>query len=102
MDMGMNPVPDEESAVVDFAMQLLRTMSYAGRALGRYLRSRKAIPLYISGKWVQGEVDVCLMSDNDEYILLVQEDERHIQITDPESQLIAKAIAAVQSNNRTR
>jgi hypothetical protein len=40
--------------------------------------------------------------DRNGYLLLVQEDKRHLETVDPEPQLIAEAIAAVQSNNRTR
>ena len=101
MDLAMDPVPGEESAVDDFAMQLLRMMGYAGGALGRDLRSRKDIPLFICGEWRYAKADVCVMGRNG-YLLLVQEDKRHLEIMDPEPQLVAGAIAAVQSNNRTR
>jgi len=101
MDLAMDPVPGEESAVDDFAMQLLRMMGYASRTLGRDLRSRKDIPLFICGEWWHAKTDVCVM-DRSSYLLLVQEDKRHLETVDPEPQLIAKAIAAVQSNNRTR
>lgn len=101
MDLAMDPVPGEESAVDDFAMQLLRVMGYAGRALGRDLRSRKYIPLFICGEWRNAKTDVCVMDTNG-YLLLVQADKRHLEIVDPAPQLIAEAIAAVQSNNRTR
>ncbi|KIM72895.1 hypothetical protein PILCRDRAFT_829497 [Piloderma croceum F 1598] len=101
MDLAMDPVPGEESAVDDFAMQLLRMMGYASRALGRDLRSRKDIPLFICGEWRHAKTDVCVM-DRNGYLLLVQEDKRHLETVDPEPQLIAEAIAAVQSNNRTR
>lgn len=101
MDLAMDPVPGEESAVDDFAMQLLRVMRYAGRALGRDLRSRKDIPLFICGEWKHAKTDVCVM-DRNGYLLLVQEDKRHLESVDPVPQLIAEAIAAVQSNNRTR
>ncbi|KAF8529588.1 hypothetical protein BU17DRAFT_36464 [Hysterangium stoloniferum] len=101
MDLAMDPVPGEESAVDDFAMQLLRIMGYAGRAFGRDLRSRKDIPLFICGEWRHAKTDVCVMDTNG-YLLLVQEDKRHLEIVDPAPQLIAEAIAAVQSNNRTR
>ena len=101
MDLAMEPVPGEESAVDDFAMQLLRVMGYASRALGRDLRSHKDIPLLICGEWSHAKTDVCVM-DRDGYLLLVQEDKRHLETMDPAPQLIAEAIAAVQSNNRTR
>jgi hypothetical protein len=101
MDLAMNPVPSEESAVDDFTMQLLRVMGYMDRALGRVLRSRKDIPLFICGEWRHAKTDVCVMDTNG-YLLLVQEDRRHLETVEPEAQLIAQAIAAVQSNNRTR
>jgi hypothetical protein len=101
MDLAMDPVPGEESAVNDFTMQLLRMMGYAGRALGRVLRSRKDISLLICGEWRQAKTDVCIM-DRDGHLLLVQEDKHHLETIDPEPQLIAEAIAAVQSNNRNR
>jgi hypothetical protein len=40
--------------------------------------------------------------DRNGYLLLVQEDMRHLEVVDPEPQLIVEAIAAVQSNNRPR
>ena len=101
MDLAMDPVPGEESAVDDFALQLLRLMGYASRPLGRDLRTRKDIPLFICGEWRHAKTDVCVMDTNG-YLLLVQEDKRHLEIVDAEFQLIAEAIAAVQSNNRTR
>ncbi|KIJ42733.1 hypothetical protein M422DRAFT_170821 [Sphaerobolus stellatus SS14] len=102
MDLAMNPIPGEESAVDDFVMQLLRTIrGYAGRAVGRDLRSRKDIPFLICGEWRHAKIDVCVM-DRNEILLLVQEDKRHMELGDPHSQLIAEAIAAVQSNNRVR
>lgn len=101
MDLAMNPVPGEESAVDDFTMQLLRVMGHAGRALGRDLRSHKDIPLFICGEGRYAKTDVCVMDANG-YLLLVLEDKRHLEIMDPVPQLIAAAIAAVQSNNRNR
>lgn len=101
MDLAMNPVPGEESAVNDFTMQLLRLMGYASRPLERDLRSRKDIPLFICGGWWHAKTDVCVM-DRNGYLLVVQENKQHLETADPEPQLIAEAIAAVQSNNRTR
>jgi hypothetical protein len=98
MDLAMNLVPGEESAVDDFAIQLLRTMGYEGRAMGRDLRSRKDIPLLICGEWRHANTDVCIIS-RDEILLLIQEDKRHLELGDPRPPLIAEAIAAVQYNN---
>ena len=101
MDLAMDPIPGEESAVADLAMQLLCTMGYASRALHRDLRSRKYIPLLICGEWKHAETDVCII-DRDEILLLVQEDKRHKEPGDPRPQLFAGAIASVQSNNEVR
>ena len=102
MDLAMSLIPGEESAVVDFAMQLLRTMGYVGRSAGRVLRSRKDIPLFTCGKWRHAKTDVCIM-DNDGILLLVlQEDKQHLELGDPRPPLIAEAIAAVQHNNHVR
>jgi len=73
MNLAVDPVPGEESAVSDFVMQLLRVMGYTGRASGRVLRSRKDIPLFICGEWKDVKTDVCIMDTNG-YQLLVQED----------------------------
>jgi hypothetical protein len=50
VDLTIDPVPGEESAVHDFAMQLLRVIGYAGRELGRDLHSRKDIPLLVEAR----------------------------------------------------
>ncbi len=44
---------------------------------------------------------MCII-DRNEILLLVQENKRHLDSSDPEPQLIAKAIAAFAANNQTR
>ena len=95
----MSPAPVEESAVDDFAVLLLRALGYNTR--GRVLRTRKDIPLVICGENSHAKVDVCIIDQN-EISLLVQEDKRHMDNSDPEPQLIAQAIAAFAANNQTR
>ncbi|OCB85857.1 hypothetical protein A7U60_g6988 [Sanghuangporus baumii] len=92
--------PDEESAVVDFTVALFRACGYTG--VGRIARTRKKIPLLICGERRDTKTVVCIMDDNDEILLLVQEDKRHMEGSDPEPQLIAQAIAAFTANNQTR
>ncbi|KAI6019048.1 hypothetical protein PISMIDRAFT_110908 [Pisolithus microcarpus 441] len=99
MDLATNRVPDEESAVDDFVMQLLHMMGYATRAASRDLHSHKAIPFLICGEWKNAKADVCVM-DGYEILLVVQEDKCHMQLGDPNAQLITTAIAAVQNNNQ--
>jgi len=72
MDLAMDPVPAEESAVDDFAV-ICREQCHA-------------------------KTDVCVV-DEDNILLLVQEDKRHKEGKDPEPQLIAGAIAVFQANN---
>lgn len=99
MDLAMNPIPGEESAVTDFAMRLLRAIGYENRY--RDLRSRKSIPLFICGMWMYAKTDICTMDQN-EILLVVQEDKRHMEPGDPKPLVIAEAIAAFQSNNTSR
>lgn len=99
MDLAMNPIPGEESAVDDFTMRLLRAIGYETR--NRDLRSRKSIPLFICGMWMYAKTDVCVM-DSNQIMLLVQEDKQHLELRDATPQLIAEAIAAFQSNNARR
>lgn len=99
LDLAMVPVPAEESAVDDFAVVLLRALGYTPR--GRALRTRKDLPLVVCGENRYAKTDVCLI-DEQEIMLLVQEDKRHMIPGEPEPQLIAEAIAAFTANNRTR
>ncbi|KAK0468586.1 hypothetical protein IW261DRAFT_1372952 [Armillaria novae-zelandiae] len=99
MDLAMNPVPAQESAVDDFTIELLRTLGYARRP--RVTRSRLDIPFFICGEQHHARTDVCIV-DSTEILLLIQEDKRHMEEKDPEPQLIAEAIAAFQANNDKR
>lgn len=99
MDLAMDPVPTEESAVDDFAVQLLTVLGYVPRS--RMARTRADIPLWICGELRHAKTDVCIV-DSDDILLLTQEDKRHKEQKDPEPQLIAEAIAAFQANNNRR
>jgi hypothetical protein len=100
MDLAMSPALAEESAVDDFAVLLFRALGYTRR--GRAFRTRKDIPLVICGENRHAKTNVCIVDDND-FLLLVQEDKRHLENSDdPEPQLIAEAIAAFCANNKIR
>ena len=99
MDLAMDPVPAEESAVDDFAVCLLTLLGYVPRS--RMTRTRADIPLTICGEQCHTKTDVCVV-EGDDILLLVQEDKRHKERKDPEPQLIAAAIAAFQANNTRR
>lgn len=99
LDLVMALSPNEESAVDDFAVALLRSCGYVRR--GRVARTRKDLPFIICGENRHAKTDVCILDDND-ILLLIQEDKRHLDNSDPEAQLIAEAIAAFYANNQTR
>ncbi|KAF8901339.1 hypothetical protein CPB84DRAFT_1777593 [Gymnopilus junonius] len=102
MELAMAPVPEEESAVVDYIMQVLHAMGYAEKSLKRDLRSREKIPLLICGEWKRADADVCLMDRNGQILLIVQEDTHLKEHKDPHARLIAHSIAAVRHNNQIR
>jgi hypothetical protein len=101
MDMAMNRVPESESAVTDFAVHLLSLLGYVPRP--RIARTRVDIPLTICGQDCHAATDLSIV-ERGEILLLVQEDKRHLRplTSEPEIQLIAKAIAAFQANNSRR
>lgn len=101
MDLAMNRVPAEESAVDDFAVRLFDMLGYTTRNIA--VRTRKDIPLFMCGEYCHAKTDVCLMMNRSEIILLVQKDKSHREEAgDPQPQLIAEAVAAFQINNKKR
>lgn len=101
MDLAMAGRHGEESAVDDFVVQLFRILRYTGRDVGRVVRTRKDLQFWVCGQERHAQTDVCIMNDDD-ILLLVQEDKRHMDGSDPEPQLIAEAIAAFHCNNKVR
>jgi hypothetical protein len=99
MDLAMDPVPAEESAVDDFAVCLLTLLGYV--PCSRMTCTWADIPLTICGEQCHAKTDVCVV-DEDDILLLVQEDKRHKERKDPEPQLIAEVIATLQANNTRR
>jgi len=81
----------------DFVAELLRAMGYETE--DTVVRTQQNILLTMGGKMVFNKTDVCLLDVNSEIPLLVQEDKTHINPSDPEAQLIAKAIGAFQEDN---
>jgi hypothetical protein len=100
LDLATRLVEGEESAVDDFAAEVLRAMGYETR--DTIVRTRKNIRLHMCGEVVFAKTDVCLLGVGSDILLLVQEDKTHIYPSEPEPQLIAEAIAAFQTNNRRR
>ena len=100
LDLAMKVMDGEESAVDDFAAELLRVLGYETERT--VVRTRKNIRLSMCGQQVYAKADVCILDVDSELLLLVQEDKSHINPADPEPQLIAEAIAAFQENNKNR
>ena len=99
LDLAMNPKAGLESAVDNFAAQLLRGLEYDDN--NRIVFIQHAIPFLICGETSVAQTDVCVM-DKDEILLLLQEDKRLSSMKDPEPQVIAEAIAVFAINNMTR
>ncbi|THU97505.1 hypothetical protein K435DRAFT_583757, partial [Dendrothele bispora CBS 962.96] len=92
---------NQESAVNDLGKEILRLMGYEER--GTLLRSQYAIPFAICGDTTRtAQADVCLMHGTSAILLVFQGDKTEISSRDPEAQVIAKAIATFQYNNRAR
>ncbi|KAL0954811.1 hypothetical protein HGRIS_014921 [Hohenbuehelia grisea] len=95
--------PGQESSVDDFARFLLEMMDFDEGS--RVLHTRRELHFTMCGQRVDAKTDVCLMqlvSNTLLYILLIQEDKRHISSDDPEAQLIVDACAAFVENNKVR
>ncbi|KAK7006668.1 hypothetical protein R3P38DRAFT_2728232 [Favolaschia claudopus] len=88
-----------ESAVDDFAAFLLSMMDYDEPE--RIVHQRLEIGFLMCGQSVCAKPDIVVM-DGEKYILLVQEDKRHLSADEAEPQLIAEAVAAFAANNRRR
>ena len=101
VDLASRANSGQESAIDDFAREILRTLGYEKRGL--LLRSRYAIPLMISGDPKRlAQTVVCLVQGSSTILLVVQEDKTTVSVRDPEPQVIAEAIATFQCNNRIR
>ncbi|KIJ42665.1 hypothetical protein M422DRAFT_254106 [Sphaerobolus stellatus SS14] len=84
LNLVMKTGEGEESAVGDFATEVLRALGYETEQT--VIRTRKALRLNVDSH----------------ILLLVQQDKSHISLTDSEAQLVAQAIAAFQTNNVNR
>ncbi|KAI9439134.1 hypothetical protein H4582DRAFT_1947116 [Lactarius indigo] len=90
-------VPPADGPIVDeFSACLLRLLGYDDVVPDCYILGRKDIPLFICGGYTNTKTDVCVVNQNTDILLVVQEAKNSL---DPEPQLIAQAIAAFQYNN---
>jgi hypothetical protein len=99
IDLAMSNIGSEESAVDDFAHELLRILKF--KKVGQVIRTRKDIKMTMCGKDTHAKTDVCIVEKGGIF-LLVQENKSYVSFSDPEPQIIAEAIAAFQHNNNIR
>ncbi|KAF8800118.1 hypothetical protein BYT27DRAFT_7149116 [Phlegmacium glaucopus] len=99
LDLAMNPGMGQESAVDNFAAELLRGLEYDNK--DRIIFIQLALPFVICGENSIAQTNLCIM-DNNEILLLLQEDKRLSSMENPEPQLIAEVIAAFARNNMQR
>ena len=90
----------QESLIDEFSRQTLDLLGYSERGLTLY--TRFSIPLTICGDDKSAQTDVCLVNGRTMILLILQEDKTVFNISDPEPQVIAEAIAAYQYNNNKR
>ena len=99
LDLATNT--SQETAVDDFARELLRLVGFEER--GSILRTRHVISLSICGENnTAAQTDVCLMDRRSTILLVLQQDKTIFNPSNPEPQVIAEAIAAYQHNNGRR
>jgi len=99
LDLATNA--GQETAIDDFARELLRIVGFEERGL--ILRTRHTIPLSICGDISKvAQTDVCLLDRRSTILLILQEDKTIFNPSDPEPQVVAEAIAAYQYNNQKR
>lgn len=101
LDLATRANSGQESAIDDFAKEVLRVIGFEER--GTLLRSRYAIPFTICGDASRSaQSDICLIHGNSTILLIIQEDKTAISSRNPEMRVIAEAIATFQYNNRVR
>ncbi|KAJ7773455.1 hypothetical protein B0H16DRAFT_1512408 [Mycena metata] len=91
----------QESLIHDFARETLHLLGFAQRNL--ILSTHHLIPLTICGEHNRtAQTGVCLLHRLNLILLVLVEGKTLSNTTDPQSQVIAEAIAAFQFNNRRR
>ena len=99
LDLVLDPQVGQESVVDNFAVKLLEKLGYDDD--DRIIFTRRALPIVVAGEPYTTQVDVCVMDDNNQ-ILLILQDNLMPSLMDPEPQIVAKAIAAFEANNKVQ
>jgi hypothetical protein len=96
MSLAMSHRPSEQSAVINFAVYMLKVLGYLPQDW--LVQTHRDISLRICGEVWFARPDAVIM-DGEDILLLVRKDKCHIEIADTYAQLVAAAIAAFQDHN---
>jgi hypothetical protein len=99
LDLVLDPQIGQEAVVDNFAAKLLEKLGYDEG--DRITFTRRALPIVFGGVSYITQADVCVMGDDDQ-ILLIWQNTLFPSLKDPEPQIVVKAIAAYQANNKDR
>ena len=99
LDQVLDPQIFQEAAVENFAAKLLEKLGYDEGE--RIIFIRRDLPVIIGGVRYIAQANVCVM-DKDGQVLLILQGTSLPNLKDPEPLIVAKAIAAYQSNNEVR
>jgi len=102
IDLAMIP-EKHETAVHDFAVELLKVLGYVRRT--RVARTRVALSILICGENRHANTDVCIVDRSQNDILLLVQADKRLELVEPvnaQAQLVAEAVAAFNENNAQR
>ena len=99
LDLVLDPQIDQEAVVDNFATKLLEKLGYDEG--DRIIFTRRALPIVFDGVSYTTQADVCVMDDDDQ-ILLIWQNTLIPSLKDPEPQIVVKAIAVYDANNKVR
>ena len=99
LDLVLDPQIGQEAVVDNFAAKLLEKLGYDEG--DRIIFTRRVLPIVFGGVSYTTQADVCVMDDDDQ-ILLIWQNTLIPSLKDPEPQIVVKAIAAYDADNKVR
>ena len=98
LDLVLDPQIGQEAVVHNFAAKLLEKLGYDEGE--RIIFIQRALPIVSSGVSYITQADVCVMDKDNQILLILQTSLPSLK--DPEPQIVVKAIAAYEANNKVR
>ena len=99
LDLVLDPQIGQEAVLDHFVAKLLEMLGYDEG--DRITFTRRALPIVFGGVSYITYADVCVMGDDDQ-IYLIWQNTLFPSWRDPEPQIVVKAVAAYQANNKVR